>query len=199
LPIMLGGTCVTLNNTAIPLFVTTPTQINAQIPPELAAGTYALVVRSVTNKAAALQQNITVSKYAPAVFVDPVSNQAAILHSDGSYVTKDHPASRDENLMLFASGLGLPTTGKVSAGQASPASPLAVVSKVNVFFGDPTVSQSPIIVNWAGLVPGLVGVYQINLTVPGTHVKGDAVPVTVRVNGVSSPSSGPVLPVVAVQ
>lgn len=199
LPKILGGSCVTLSNTAIPLFYSSAGQINAQIPPELASGAYQLVVRSVANKAVSASQSITVAKYAPAVFVDPVSMQAAILHSDGSYVTKNHPASRDENLLLYAAGLGLPTSGKIAGGQASPSSPLAAVTKVEVFFGDPTYSQAGIIVNWAGLVPGLVGVYQMNLTVPGNHIKGDAVPVTVRVNGVSSPSTGPLLPVVAVQ
>ena len=38
---------------------------------------------------------------------------------------------------------------------------------------------------------GLVGVYQINARVPGFHLKGDALPVTLRIGGVSSPTTGP--------
>ena len=60
LPDVLGGTCVTLNNTPLPLIVTSAGQINAQIPPGLAAGTYPLVVRSIANKAAGASQQITV-------------------------------------------------------------------------------------------------------------------------------------------
>ncbi len=33
LPVILGGTCVTLNNVALPLFMASATQINAQVPP----------------------------------------------------------------------------------------------------------------------------------------------------------------------
>jgi uncharacterized protein (TIGR03437 family) len=54
-------------------------------------------------------------------------------------------------------------------------------------------------VEWSGLTPGLVGVYQVNLRVPGAHIKGDKLLVTVRVGGVDSPSSGSVLPFVAVE
>ena len=42
---LLGGACVTLNNTPLPLLATSPTQINAQLPPTLAAGRYPLMVR----------------------------------------------------------------------------------------------------------------------------------------------------------
>ena len=52
LPNILGGSCVTLNNQAVPLVLTSAGQINFQIPPGLAAGKYPLVVRSIDNKAA---------------------------------------------------------------------------------------------------------------------------------------------------
>ncbi|MDQ2948493.1 MAG: beta-propeller fold lactonase family protein, partial [Acidobacteriota bacterium] len=86
LPVLMGGSCVTLNNNPLPLFATTPGQINAQIPPELAAGNYSLVVHSLDMKAASTQQTITVAKYAPAVFVNPSTKQPALLHADGTFV-----------------------------------------------------------------------------------------------------------------
>jgi uncharacterized protein (TIGR03437 family) len=199
LPTVLGGVCVTLNNLPLPLFLSSAGQINAQIPPEMATGAFPLVVRAIGKNAASQSQQLTISKYAPAVFVDPVSNQAALLHADGSFVTKDHPAHRDEPLMLFASGLGLTTGGKVTGGNAAPTNPLAVTAKVEVFFGNPLWSQAGIIVDWSGLAPGFVGLYQLNLRVPGDHVNGDSVPITLRIGGVSSPSTGPVLPAVTVE
>jgi uncharacterized protein (TIGR03437 family) len=199
LPSMLGGTCVTLDNTPLPLFMTSPQQINAQIPASVKTGSHTLVVRSIANKTASAAQSMTVSKYAPAIFADPSTNQAAIFHSDGSYVNQANPSTRDEHLMMFASGLGLPAGATVPPGAAAPSNPPVQLSGVEVFFGDTRYSQAAIIVNWAGLAPGLVGVYQINLTVPGNHLKGDALPVTVKVGGVSSPSTGPVVPTVAVQ
>jgi uncharacterized protein (TIGR03437 family) len=199
LPTILGGVCVTLNNLPLPLFLSSPGQINAQIPPEMATGAFPLVVRAIGKNAASQSQQLTISKYAPAVFVDPVNNQAALLHADGSFVTKDHPAHRDEPLMLFASGLGLTTGGKVTGGNAAPSNPLAVTAKVEVFFGNPLWSQAGVIVDWSGLAPGFVGLYQLNLRVPGDHVNGDSVPITLRIGGVSSPSTGPVLPAVTVE
>ena len=199
LPVLMGGSCVTLNNIPLPLFATTPGQINAQIPPELAAGSYSLVVHSLDMKAASTQQNITVAKYAPAVFVDPSTKQPALLHADGTFVDKDHPGQRDEPLIMYAQGLGLPTTGKITGGTASPVAPLAQVAKVEVFFGNPAIKQAGIIVDFAGLAPGFIGVYQLNLRIPGDHIKGDAVPITLRVNGVSSPTTGALAPTVTVE
>lgn len=165
----------------------------------MATGAFPLVVRAIGKNAVSQSQQLTISKYAPAVFVDPVTNQAARLHADGSFVIKDHPAHRDEPLMLFASGLGLTTGGKVTGGNAAPSNPLAVTAKVEVFFGNPLWSQAGIIVDWSGLAPGFAGLYQLNLRVPGDHVKGESVPITLSIGGVSSPSTGPVLPAVTVE
>jgi uncharacterized protein (TIGR03437 family) len=197
LPNILGGTCVTLNNVALPLFMVSPGQINAQIPPNLAAGTYPLVVRSIANQATSTSQNITVSKVAPAVFADSSGN-ALLFHADGNQVTQSNPATRDEPLTMYATGLGITTGGAVTAGMPSPSSPLAVVSGVQVFFGNPSYTQAAIIVDWVGLAPGLIGVYQLNLRIPGFHINGNALPVTLRVGTVNSPSTGVVVPTVSV-
>ena len=196
-PVLLGGTCVTLNDIALPLFYTTTGQINAQIPPNLAAGTYPLVVRSITNLAASASYQLAVSKYGPAVLVGG-DGQLALFHADGSYVSKSNPANRDEPLTMYAVGLGPTTGGSVVAGEPSPSSPLAVTGTVAVYFGDPLYKQAAIIVDWSGLTPGVAGVYQLNLRVPGFHISGDALPVTLEVGGVSSPTAGPVVPYVAV-
>jgi uncharacterized protein (TIGR03437 family) len=197
LPTVLGGTCVTLNNTPLPLFMVSPGQINAQIPPNLAAGTYPLVVRSLTKSAAGTSQNITISKYAPAVLVAP-NGQIALFHQDGSYVNTDNPANRDEPLAMYAVGMGATKGGPVTAGNVSPTSPLAETDGVDVFFGDPDLKQSAVIVDFSGLVPNFIGLYQLNLRVPGFHGKGDALPVTLRMGTIDSPTTGPVVPYVAV-
>ena len=196
LPAILGGTCVTLGNTPLPLLLTSPTQINAQLPPTVAAGTYPLVVRSVSNQAASNSANAVVSKYAPAVFVD--AQGPAIFHQDGTRVDKNHPATRDEPLAIYATGLGVTTGGKVTAGNLSPSSPLAVTATVQVFFGDPTISDAGVIVDWSGLAPGNIGLYLIKCRIPGTHLRGDALKVTLRIGGVSSPVTGANVPVVYV-
>jgi uncharacterized protein (TIGR03437 family) len=185
---ILGGTCVTLSNTPLPLLATSAGQINAQIPPGLAAGSYSLVVRSIANQAASTTVNVTVSKYAPAIFVD--SNGPAIFHQNGTRVDQSHPATRDEPLTIYATGLGATTGGRVTSGAYSPSSPLAVTAPVQLYFGDPTISDSGVIVDWSGLMPGSIGVYQINCRIPGTHLNGNALPVTLRIGNASSPTTG---------
>ena len=172
LPTLLGGTCVTLNNSPLSLLATSPTQINAQLPPTLAAGRYPLVVRSITGQTASSSITVTISKYAPAVFMD--AQGAALYHANGTRVNKDHPGTRDEELTLYATGLGVTTGGKVTVGTPSPASPLAVTAPVSLYFGNPLIKEAAIIVDWSGLLPGSIGVYQINCRIPGAHINGDA-------------------------
>ena len=179
---------MTLSNTPLPLLATATGQINAQLPPALAAGTYSLVVRSIASQSASRAVNLAVAKYAPAIFVD--AQGAAIFHHDGTRVDKEHPASRDEELTMYATGLGVTTGGRVTAGGLSPASPLAVTGPINLYFGNPAISDSGVIVDWSGLLPGSIGVYQINCRVPGTHLSGNGLPVTLRIGGVSSPTTG---------
>ena len=188
LPSLLGGVCVTLNNAPIPLLATSPTQINAQIPPTMAAGSYPLVIHSSVNLVASTSVTVTVAKYAPAIFVDSVG--PAIFHADGDRVDQDHPAVRDEVLTIYATGLGVTTGGRVTAGVPSPSSPLAVTAPVLLYFGNPTISNSGVIIDWSGLVPGEIGVYQINCQVPGNHLSGSGLPVTLEIGGISSPTTG---------
>jgi uncharacterized protein (TIGR03437 family) len=74
-----------------------------------------------------------------------------------------------------------------------------VTAPVNLYFGNPLISQAAVIVDWSGLLPGYIGVYQINCRIPGTHLSGNALPITVKIGGVSSPTSGTDVPLVWVQ
>jgi uncharacterized protein (TIGR03437 family) len=196
LPTVLGGSCVTLNNSPIPLLATSAGQINAELPVTLAAGNYPVVIRSLANQVASTSVTVAVAKYAPAIFVDSLG--PAIFHHDGKRVTTSNPAVRDEELTMYATGLGVTIGGRVTTGQLSPSSPLAVTVPVSLYFGDPTRDDTGVIVDWSGLVPGEIGVYQINCRVPGRHFSGNNLPVTLRVGGISSPTSGANVAVVSV-
>jgi uncharacterized protein (TIGR03437 family) len=99
---------------------------------------------------------------------------------------------------MYAIGLGATHGGTVTAGKPSPTSPLATTDPIELYFGDPSYKQAAIIVDFSGLAPGLVGLYQINLRVPGFHMKGDNLPVTLKIGGIASQSTGPAVPVIAV-
>jgi uncharacterized protein (TIGR03437 family) len=163
----------------------------------LAAGKYPLVVRSITNLAESQSSNVTVAKYAPAVFVSTSGQAAIVKASDGSYVNANNPATRDEDLVIYGTGFGVTTGGQVTSGNPAPSATLAVTAPVSVYFGEPGYSQSPVIVEWSGLVPGFIGVNQINVRIPGTHMDGNTLPVTITIGGISSPATGPAVPTVA--
>jgi len=169
LPTNLGGVCVTANGSAIPLLYTSPTQINAQLPPGL-SGRVTLAVNSALQGQVSQGVQVQVNATAPAVFSTNMSglNWAELYHAeDFSLVTPSNPASRDKFLVLYASGLGA-VNPIVPQGQAGAASPLSIATQtigVQVGF-------TPYIVEFAGLAPGFVGVYQINLKVPGSEDQG---------------------------
>lgn len=193
LPTVLGGVCVTLGANPLPLIMTSDTQINAQLPPTLATGNYQLTVRSLDNHVATAAQVVVVSKYAPAVLLD--SNGLVQLYrlSDNKQITQNSPANRDEPLVLYAVGLGVPKGSAITTGNPVPASPAIKTDAVQVYFGNPTIKEAGIIVDGSYFAPGMIGVYMINLRVPGDHIKGNQI-VTVKVGGVSSPAAGAVVP-----
>jgi uncharacterized protein (TIGR03437 family) len=200
LPTILDGVCVTLNNAPLPLFSTSTGQINVQIPFERTAGTFQMVVRDTNKKVASLPTNVRVVRASPSVLVDPASKQAAIYDDKGRAVNKDNPTTRDRRLVIYALGLG-PTKGtRVAAGAVSPsATPAETADTVKVFFGDKRYSQAEMIVEWSGLVPGFVGLYQINIYVPGDRLRGDDLDVTIRVGTVENRFIEAVKPMVSVE
>ncbi|MBI4892640.1 MAG: hypothetical protein HY821_18590 [Acidobacteria bacterium] len=198
----LGGVCVTFTtntgSVVMPLSMTSPTQINGQIPPELTPGRYPLVVRNFESKIVSPAYNLTFTKYAPAVLFDSAASRPAIYHLDGSPVTPDSPARRDERVQIFATGLGLIKNMRLTAGQPAPATPVGNTDALQVFFDNPTIKESAMDVEESIVVPGLVGVYRIQVYVPWYRRRGTALPVTIKIGGVSSPLTGPAVPTVAV-
>jgi uncharacterized protein (TIGR03437 family) len=88
--------------------------------------------------------------------------QAAAFHK-GTAVPADlaHPAKAGETLEIYGTGLGK-TDPMIAAGVASPASPPAR----SLFVPKVIIGDAPATVTFAGLVPGLAGVYQVNAVVP---------------------------------
>ena len=181
----------------LPLFLMSSGQINAQIPPNLAAGTYPLVVHSIANQAASASQNITVSKVAPAVFVDGSGN-ALLYHADGTPGDEEHPGDARRAADDVCHRVGRDHGRSCDYGDALAIEPAGGCERRAGILRQPSYTQAAMIVDWAGLAPGLIGVYQLNLRIPGFHMNGDALPITVRVGTVNSPTTGVVVPTVSV-
>ena len=151
LPTALAGTTVTVDGTPSPLTYVSPQQINAQLPLD----SHDSATLRITTASGFAEIPIGVSDTAPAIF------QGGILHLDGRPVSAQLPALPGETLAVYGTGFG-PVDGPIGDGTASPSSPLLHVSApVSVQMGD--VSLTPL---FAGLTPGLAGVYQVNVVVP---------------------------------
>jgi uncharacterized protein (TIGR03437 family) len=95
--------------------------------------------------------------------------------------TPSNPAKAGDALLIFCTGLGT-VTPKVSAGSIAPASPPAKIDNpVTVSVGGENAS-----VLFAGLAPGFVGLYQMNVTVPAGIAASDTVPVVLMAGSISS-------------
>jgi uncharacterized protein (TIGR03437 family) len=198
LPTALGGICVTANEIAIPLISTSPTEIQAQLPPQLAPGRVTLAVRSTRLGVSSPGVQVTVTATGPGVFTMDIGDgqpRALLVHGiDGALVVPDYPAERDEIVVLYATGLGRPDPF-VPAGQAGPLEPLSVATEsISVTIGG---REYP--VEWVGLAPGFIGVYQINLYVPGNRATGDELPVIVAAGATSNESAGSSPPLTSVR
>ncbi|HEU0122698.1 MAG TPA: hypothetical protein VFQ91_19355 [Bryobacteraceae bacterium] len=209
LPTTLGGTCVTINNVPAPLLLTSAGQINAQVPPELATGRYSMVVRSIDKRLSSQAVQVTVAKYAPAVLTDPQTQRALVFRPNGEAVGGQRWAKRDEPLVLYAVGLGNPKGGvRLTAGTPAPSDKLAETDDLQLYFkkvvteADKTRgfwTEEEMIVDWSGLVPGYVGLYQVNFRVPGAHRNGENLQVVLKIGGVMSSLTGPVVPLINVE
>ena len=130
--------------------------------------------------------------------------------ADYSLVTREKPAMPGETLVTYLTGVGSLLDFAVPLGQPAPMSPVDTVTQLNsggvidtynVVVNDTPIGAvgDPNAIPFLGLAPGLVGVYQINFTLPLGTPNGD-VQITLRHTGylsmfgtVNTINSSPVL------
>jgi uncharacterized protein (TIGR03437 family) len=188
LPVVLNGTSVMVGGIAAPLYYVGPGQIDAQIPFELSgAGEYDVVIS--VNGALTGPQTIQMSPAIPGL---AVYNDGSVIaqHQDGSLINRMSPAVPGEYAVLYLAGMGA-TDNPVATGFGSPGTPLAHPTLTPSL----TIGGAPVAVLFAGLTPGLVGLYQINFQIPATA--SGALDLAVSQGGIVSNST--VLPVAVVE
>jgi uncharacterized protein (TIGR03437 family) len=161
-----GSTSVDMDGTVAAVLFASPFQINAQVPPGIAPGVHTLRVSSVYGVA---QQSVSVSAVAPAIFRINNSSAGAVLNQDFSINGPANPLPRGQALVVYATGLGAVTR----QGQLSvTATPVTAV-----------VNGQELPVEFAGLAPGYVGLYQVNVPIPTATPPGLGVSLTLKEGG----------------
>jgi uncharacterized protein (TIGR03437 family) len=168
LPDSLQGTSVIIGGRLAPMLFVSPGQVNVQVPFELAPGQPYQVIVS-TPGGLTPPEVINLAGVSPGVAESP-GGQVIAQHIDskGTLVSESAPARPGEFIVLYLVGLGLTDT-PVASGLASPSSPPADAADMPSI----TIDGEDAKILFAGLTPGLVGLYQMDVQVPLDAKDGD--------------------------
>jgi uncharacterized protein (TIGR03437 family) len=188
LPTELLTTSVKVNGELAPLYYVDSGDIDAQMPLDIPPGTVASVVvtfGSATSNAAAV---FVPSGASPGLSFYG-NNRAVVVNVDGNVNSSTDTAKVGDEVVLYFTGGGPVTaSGKLTTGAASPSGQSPVTGSASVTVGG---IASPD-VEYVGLTPGSVGLYQANFTVP--QIAKGTYPVVLTIGGQASNTLGGVYP-----
>ena len=182
LPPSLVGVSVNVGGFPAPLFFAAGTQVNIQIPWELAGQPQASMTATAWGETGTVQ-TVNLAPFSPGIFSMNAqgSGQGAIQDTSYRLVDSSNPAAAGSLVTIYCTGLGA-VTNQPPTGSPAPMSPLAeTTTRPTVVIGG-----APAGVQFSGLAPGLVGTYQVNAVVPSGLAPGNAVPVAIAIGGITS-------------
>jgi uncharacterized protein (TIGR03437 family) len=175
LPTTLGNVQVLLNGTPAPLFYVQSSQINAQVPYEI-AGQVSGNLLVVYQGAEMASMQVALADANPALFtINSGTGSAVVVNEDGSINSDQHPAPRGSIVVLYATGEGQTSPAGVTGQPAAAPFPLPVLP-VSL-----TMADIPATILYAGDAPGFVGLMQINAQVPSGFVPTGDLPLVLSV------------------
>ena len=158
-PDTLGGVRVLLNGVALPLLYVSDRQINFYVPQAAAPGDATLNV--ITDSGSQAAARVTITSAQPGIFA------GAVLHAGTTQSAVTAPVHASDAIEIYCTGLGL--TRDSGGLQSTVLTPTVFVGGV------------PAAILYSGLVPGYVGLYQVNVQVPSGLAPG-LQPVSMAVN-----------------
>ena len=175
-PTTLDNTSVTIGGQpAFPDYIS-PGQVNVQVPTGIGTGAQPVIVKTQYGTSAAF--TVTVNPEEPGLLVPSAftingTQYVVATFSDGSYDlppgaipgVSSHLAQSGDTITLYGVGFGAVTPSIPSGQVVSQSNALAL--PVQVKFGTQNAT-----VSYAGLAPGLVGLYQFNVVVPNNTFGG---------------------------
>jgi len=188
-PISLDGVSVAIGGQAAFVDYISANQVNAELPSNISiGGTLQLTVTNANGTSAAVSVAVNVAEpglLAPASFQIGGKQYAVALLSDGmTYVlpsgvipgVKSRPAQPGETITMYGVGFGS-VVANIPAGQIVPDANQLSLS-LQIMFG-----QTAANLQYQGLAPGLVGLYQFNVVVPAVP-DNDLVQLTFSLGGI---------------
>jgi trimeric autotransporter adhesin len=184
IPTVLGGLSFQFGGGfSPPLFYANYGQVNGQVPWEL-AGRNQTTINATNGLQTSTSQTVMLATYSPGIFAinGGGTGQGAILDPNYHLVGSTNPATAGTSVVqIYCTGLG-PVSNQPATGAPSPSSPLAETPTKPVVM----IGGAPATVQFSGLTPGEVGLYQVNALVPLGSAKGTAVPVVISIGGLQS-------------
>jgi len=177
-----------------PLYFAGPGQVNFQMPSNAPLGSARIAVRLADTGELVAGGPVVIAAASPGLFTSNQggSGQAVALNQDGTINAPNNPAAAGSTVVLYGTGQGQ-VSPAVADGTGAPTSPLAQTVAVPTSSGTTCLNTQPSMcvvvgstgfggVQYSGLAPGFVGLWQINVTIPA-GTPGGNVPVRVVING----------------
>lgn len=150
-------------------YYASPSQINVQVPWEL-AGQSSAIVKVIINYTYSAEYTLALASYSPGFFAaaDNGVTVAAALDANNKAVSAANPVARGQAVQLFLNGLG-PVNNQPASGSPAPSGTKAAttLSQPQIVIGGAQAT-----VTFSGLAPNFVGLYQVNAIVPDTIPSG---------------------------
>jgi uncharacterized protein (TIGR03437 family) len=189
LPRTLNGVQVLFNGSPVPLFFAGMDQLNFQVPSGApVSGTADLQVLETGTGRVLGATTVGMTSVNPGLFTQAANGIGAALaaNKDGTLNTQTNPAIAGDIITLYGTGEGViaggPADGDViHTALPSPRPPTVIVGVHSLTGSD---------VQYAGVAPGQVGVWQVNVKIPGDTITLPTAPTQVIVLQDSQPSGG---------
>jgi len=178
----LNGATVQFDGIPAFVFYNSSSQLNLQVPWEL-EGKSSTAVTVTANSITSAPQAVAVGPADPGIFSlgAPQGGQGAIVTLAGIVVDANSPAHAGDYLEIYANGLGPVNSPPQSGAVAISSPPSKLIGNLVA-----TIGGVPASVVFAGLAPGYIGLYQVNVQVPQGVAAGDAVPVMLSTGAMAS-------------
>ena len=173
LPDTLAGSQVLMNGKPLPLLIASPTGIWFQVPFEATPGTTATLTVNYGSPFQGCSLDIPISGRSPYLFQDSTASTIVIHQDFSGLVTRESPAKPGEVVTVYSLGLG-GVTPSVPTGLVTPLVPLSPLNWPFACYQGNSIENGQMLdVPFAGMAPGMIGIYQVNIRMPDPLPSGN--------------------------